>query len=261
MGFKYISFEKKGALATVTIDRPDVRNAIDVNTVAELLAVIQDVSQDDAIRVLIIAATGKIFSSGGDVKAMVEGYTTLGGYDATNVYSKLALSMANMDKVTIAKVNGAAVGAGLSLALSADIIVASDKARFSAPFFGVGLIPDTGLHCLLTRAVGLAKAKEIVFTQEMIDASEAERIGLVNKVVPADQLDSAVEELANKFAALPPIALSYSKQIFNKTSETESLSRLVGLETYSQAILTQTEDHKEGVQAFLGKRTPKFTGK
>lgn len=260
MNFEHIILEKDEGIATITLNRPESLNALSDKMVEELPIAIENVSKDSSIGALIVTGNGRAFSVGGDVKAMATKPTLMGGRENLREFYNGAIhALVNLGKPVIAGVNGFAIGAGLSLALCCDILVASEEAKFSMPFFRVGLVPDMGAHYFLPRAIGLAKAKEFIFTQEMIDAKEAERIGLVNKVVPAGELKTVVRTLASQLAKLPPKALSMSKAILNKTAEM-NLEAVLEYECYAQGMLMQSEDHKEAIQAFLDKREPKFTG-
>jgi 2-(1,2-epoxy-1,2-dihydrophenyl)acetyl-CoA isomerase len=173
---------------------------------------------------------------------------------------KAILALTDLEKPVIAKVNGVAVGIGCSLALSADIIVASENAKFSLIFSRIGLIPDGGSLFHLPRLVGPARAKELIFTAKMLDAKEAERIGLINRAVPAEELDNEVNMLAKQLAEGPTVALGIAKKIINKGLSMD-LSSVLECEAFGQTIAGTTEDAQEGVIAFLEKRKAEFKGK
>jgi 2-(1,2-epoxy-1,2-dihydrophenyl)acetyl-CoA isomerase len=174
--------------------------------------------------------------------------------------NRVILELVNFRAPTLARVDGFAVGAGCNLALACDLIIASDRARFGQVFSKIGLVPDGGGSYLLPRLVGLAKAKELVFTAEVIDAAEAFRIGLVNRVVPAGELARTVGELAGRIAAGPPKVLALAKRLLNRSASLD-LAGALDLEAFSQAIAIESEDHQEGLRAFFEKRAPKFTGR
>jgi 2-(1,2-epoxy-1,2-dihydrophenyl)acetyl-CoA isomerase len=163
-------------------------------------------------------------------------------------------------KPTIAMVDGYAVGAGSNLALCCDLVVASDRAKFGEPFWKIGLVPDGGGTWLLPRVIGMARAKELIFTADVIDAAEAARIGLVNRVVPVAELATATRALAERIAAGPPAVLAMAKHMVNRAA-TSDLAAALDLEAYSQGIALASEDHQEGVAAFFEKRPPRFTGR
>jgi 2-(1,2-epoxy-1,2-dihydrophenyl)acetyl-CoA isomerase len=161
---------------------------------------------------------------------------------------------------TLAMVDGYAVGAGTNLALCCDLVIASDRAKFGELFNKIGLVPDGGGTWLLSRLVGLARAKELIFTGDVFDAAEAERIGLVNRVVPAAELSKVTRALAEKIAAGPPNVLRLAKHMVNRAA-TSDLAAALDLEAYSQGLSITSDDHQEGLAAFFDKRTPKFTGR
>jgi 2-(1,2-epoxy-1,2-dihydrophenyl)acetyl-CoA isomerase len=163
-------------------------------------------------------------------------------------------------KPTIAMVDGYAVGAGSNLALCCDLVVASDRAKFGELFWKIGLVPDGGGTWLLPRLVGLARAKELIFTADVIDAADAERIGLVNRVVPAAELQATTRALAEKIAAGPPAVLRMAKHMVNRAA-TSDLAAALDLEAFSQGLAIASEDHQEGLRAFFDKRPPAFTGR
>ncbi|HEU5319467.1 MAG TPA: enoyl-CoA hydratase-related protein, partial [Methylomirabilota bacterium] len=170
------------------------------------------------------------------------------------------LRLVDFPRPTIASVDGYAVGAGFNLALCCDLVVASDRARFGELFCKLGLVPDGGGTWLLSRAVGLARAKELIFTAEIIDAAEAGRLGLVNRVVPAAELAVATRALADRIAAGPPRVLGLAKHMVNRAASGD-LAQALDLEAFSQGLAIASEDHQEGLQAFFDKRPPRFTGR
>lgn len=260
-----IVYEKEDRVATITLNRPEKMNAIGGTMSAELEQAFEEANQDDAVGALIITGAGKGFCSGADV-------STLGGTagqvsrglvarsPAAGGIRSFARQLQNFEKPTIAAVNGAAAGAGLSLALACDIRIASDRARFSQIFIKRGLVPDTGSSYFLPRAVGMARAFEMVFTGDILDAEQAKEYGLVSRVVPHDDLMREAKALAARIAAGPPIALKLAKRALHRGATTD-LAAALEFEGYLQGICLGTEDFKEGVASFLEKREPKFTGK
>jgi len=174
--------------------------------------------------------------------------------------NRLVLRLVDFPKPTIAMVDGYAVGAGSNLALCCDLIVASERARFGELFWKIGLVPDGGGTWLLSRVVGLARAKELIFTADVIETGEAARIGLVNRVVPVAELASTTRALAEKIAAGPPAVLKMAKHMVNRAA-TSDLASALDLEAFSQGIAISSEDHQEGLAAFFEKRPAKFTGR
>ncbi|MBN39916.1 MAG: enoyl-CoA hydratase [Acidimicrobiaceae bacterium] len=248
-------------IATVTINRPSVKNAITSEMWDELQRVFIELGYTDDVRAVIVTGAGDDFCSGADVSGMAsrsEG-PRLHQLESMRKVGDCCLSLFNMPKVTIAKVPGVAVGAGMNLALCCDLVVASENARFSEIFAKRGLSVDFGGSFLLPRIVGLQKAKELVLLAEVLSAEEADRMGLINYVVPHDQLDDKALELAKKAASGPPRALAMSKAMLNK-SFANSLQDALDQEGTSQTVNFTTKDISEAMKAFQEKRPPRFSG-
>lgn len=275
MAYRALKLEKEGAVAIVTLNRPDAGNSFDFRLMEEVDAAMREVSKDKSIRAVILTGAGKYFSTGinlsmfTDAKGMVEkdgGVEDKITDDADQTYGKgtpvaAVIRMRSMNKPVIAAINGPTVGAALSLVLGCDIRIASDKARFSMIFVKRGIAADTGGSFTLPRAVGLAKACELVLTGDMIDAAEAERIGLVNRVVPHDDLMKAARELAVKIAKNPPLAVAMAKADLYRAMEEKDIIKQMKHEEKTQEVLINTEDFMEAATAFMEKREPKFKGK
>lgn len=261
MNYEHVILERKGSIATLTLNRPEKLNAINEKMIEELSSAITRLGQDRESRVLVITGAGRAFCSGADVGDMARAAgATMEIRYRTQMAHKIILAMTEIEKPVIAKVNGVAVGIGCSLALSTDMIIASENAQFSLIFSQIGLIPDGGSLFHLPRLVGPAKAKELVFTARKVDAKEAERIGLINKAVPAEKLDNEVDTLTKQLAEGPTVAFGIAKKIMNKGLSMD-LSSVLECEASGQALVGTTEDAREGVIAFLEKRKPKFKGK
>jgi len=261
MGYRSLLMDKADGIATLTMNRPEARNALDVPMREELVDALDEIERDPAVRVVILTGAGGHFSAGGDVKTMAaRRHTAAEGRARVELLNRFVLRLFNFPKPTIAMVDGFAVGAGCNIALGCDMIVASDGARFGEVFLRIGLVPDGGGTWLLQRVVGLAKAKEMVLTAEIIDATEALRIGLVNRVVPAAELESATRALAAKIAAGPPLAATLAKSLLNRAATVDLAAALEG-EAFGQSNAITSEDHAEGVRAFLEKRAPRFQGR
>ncbi len=258
-----ILLRKEGNIATLTLNRPDRLNALDWPSQLLLGRKLDEVEEDDEIRVLIITGAGRAFSAGGDVSAQ-KGRIGMGVAERRVGMKKNLrnpVKIRNLPIPVIAMVNGVAVGAGCNLALVCDIIIASEKARFSQAFVKVGLVQDYGGSHLLPRLVGTKKACELVFTGDIIDAQEALRIGLVNKVVPAEELENVTKEMCLKIASRAPLGISIAKRSIYDGFERLDLETTLEYEVFTQGFCSDTEDHKEGSTAFLEKREPKFKGK
>jgi 2-(1,2-epoxy-1,2-dihydrophenyl)acetyl-CoA isomerase len=260
MGYETILVDRAGGVATVTLNRPEARNAIDVRMREELVGAFDELEADETVRAIILTGAGGHFSAGGDVKSMVKRHTAADGRARVESLNRFVLRLFNFPKPTLAMVDGFAVGAGCNIALGCDLVIASDRARFGEVFAKIGLVPDGGGTWLLPRLVGLAKAKELVFTADIIDAAEALRIGLVNRVVPAAELEATSRALAARIAAGPPGTLGLAKSLLNRGTSTD-LAAALELEAFAQGQAISSEDHAEGVRAFLEKRPPKFLGK
>jgi len=260
MGYSTILVDRTDGVATITLNRPQARNALDLVMRRELLTALDELEAEAAARVVILTGGGGHFSAGGDVKTMAaKRQTAAEGRARVESLNRFIIRLFEYPKPTIAMVDGFAVGAGCNIALGCDLVIASDRARFGEVFAKIGLVPDGGGTWLLPRLVGLAKAKELVFSADIIDAAEALRIGLVNRVVPAAELETTTRALAARIAAGPPGAIGLAKALLNR-STTVDLSTSLGFEAYAQAQSITTDDHAEGVRAFLEKRSPKFTG-
>jgi enoyl-CoA hydratase/carnithine racemase len=256
--------ERADGVTTVTLHRPDKKNAINGRMWRELIQVFDDVADDRNTRVLVITGAGDGFCSGADLTDEENAEDLQGGVGgglrSMRVVGRAALRLHELPLPTIAAVNGVAAGAGLNLALGCDLVIASDRARFSEIFSKRGLSVDFGGSWLLPRLIGMHRAKELVFLADIIDAAEADRIGLVNRVVPHDELDAAVREIAGRLAALPPVQLSVSKRLLNQ-SLSVSMADALEFEDVAQVLNFQSADTAEAVAAFVQKRPPEFTGR
>jgi len=251
-------------VVTVTMNRPQKKNAMDRTMVRELTEVFDEVaiSRDD--RVLVLTGAGDAFTSGADLTpGKAEDGPGGGGVGATlhgmRLLGRMILRLHEIPKPTIAAVNGVAVGAGCNLGLGCDLVIASDAARFSEIFARRGLSLDGGGSWLLPRLIGLHKAKELAFLAEIISADEAERFGIVNRVVPAADLDKVVTDLAHRIAAQPPIQISITKKQLNQ-SFSVTMAEALEFEDVAQSLAFSSRDTAEAMLAFVQKRDPKFVG-
>ncbi len=267
MNFKEILFEKNNRIATLTLNRPEIRNAISsLDIIEEIEAACHMVNNDMSINVLIITAKDPVFSSGGNVKDMVDKKNMFGGTPAQVMENyrkniqRIPIAVHEVAVPTIAAVNGPAIGAGCDLALMCDMRIASEKAKFGETFLSVGLIPGDGGAYFLPRAVGMARACEMTFTGEVIDAQKASDIGLVNHLVEHDQLMNAAVAFAEKIATKPPEALRMAKCLLY-AGQTTSLRQLLDQSAAFQALCHHTDDHMEALSAMFEKREPEFKGK
>jgi enoyl-CoA hydratase/carnithine racemase len=246
-------------IATVTLVNPRVKNAMDLTMWGELTAAFRWVAVDPEVRVVVVTGEGDEFCSGadlGDAPSGDEGHWLA----RMRFVNESCLALGEVPQPTIARVDGVAAGAGLNLALGCDLVVASDRARFSEIFAKRGLSIDFGGSYLLPRRIGLHKAKELTLLAPIIDAAEAGRIGLVNKVVPVAELDEAVGEWARQLAAGPPVALAQSKALLDSSSS-RTLPEALAAEAVAQTVNFGTTDTVEAIVAFLQKREPRYTGR
>jgi 2-(1,2-epoxy-1,2-dihydrophenyl)acetyl-CoA isomerase len=244
--FKTIGVTLEDGVNTITLQRTDVLNAFDNVLTTELAKALKDASRNKDVRVVVITGSGRAFSSGQDLA------------DLKERYDPIVTLIHKMEKPVIASVNGVAAGAGCSLALACDMRIASEHASFIEVFVNVGLIPDSGSTWTLPRLVGFGRAMELCLTGRPVKAEEALAIGLVNQVVPSDELESATAKLAKRLASLPAKALSLTKRLLNQTFENNFKEQLEQ-EAFAQETAGRTHDHFEGVVAFIEKRKPNFT--
>ncbi len=264
MTYTCLLYEVKDGIATLTLNRPERLNALGDTLREDLHDAVTTAAADPEVRVMIVTGAGKGFCAGGDVKAMNEGKARGA---ARPLMEKVApgrdrtvLALRDAPKPVIAAVNGAAAGAGMNLALACDVRIASTAAKFAQAFVKRGLHPDWGGTYFLPRVVGTAKACELIFTGEVIDAEEALRLGIVSAVHPPETLMAAAHTLARKIADGPPIAIRLAKRAIYHSLECD-LRQALEFETYAQNICFETEDAREGIAAFVEKRPPSFRGR
>jgi 2-(1,2-epoxy-1,2-dihydrophenyl)acetyl-CoA isomerase len=260
MDYEAILVRKAGPVATVTMNRPEALNFLDPIMAQEIESALADFEKDEEVRAVIITGAGRAFCAGGDVKFMKQEWPVYDLVVRMERVTGFIKAMLDLPKPIIASVNGPAVGAGCNIALAADLVLASEKATFCQVFTRIGLIPDCGGIYLLPRRVGMTKAKELIFTARTIEAGEAERIGLVNRVVPAEALEEETRKIAAELASGPTMAIGIAKRLLNQSYESD-FETILQAENSNQVLLRKTEDHREGVRAFFEKRKPEFKGK
>ncbi|MHB1406611.1 MAG: enoyl-CoA hydratase/isomerase family protein [Desulfitobacteriaceae bacterium] len=271
----HLIYEKEGYLAKITLNRPEALNAFSVPMIKGWVKALQDAQDDPAIRVIVVTAKGKAFSAGGDTKTMLSGKGFMADDDhgeawgsqaldrkraLTKYIHKIALTLENMDKPVVCGINGTAVGAGLDMALMCDIRIAAEGAKLSSGYVKAGLVPGDGGAYFMPRLVGVAKTLELMWTGEFLSAHEAERLGLVNKVVPDAELFQATIETALKIAESPPVSVQMIKRAVYSAQRTQDLHTALDLISSHMAIVTEMEDHREALAAMQEKRKPDFRG-
>jgi 2-(1,2-epoxy-1,2-dihydrophenyl)acetyl-CoA isomerase len=260
MIYETIQLTIKDNVASILLNRPDRLNSFDMKLGRELYEILQDLAKRPDILVIVIKGTGKGFCGGGDVKEM------FGADDKskflrilTKAIHRCVIEMRSMEKPIIAAVNGSAFGAGLSLALACDIIIASKGVKLSTAFISIGLAPGCGTQ-FITNLIGYHRACEYLLTSKIFTTEEAFQLGMINQVVDADKLDMAVDNFVSIFRALPPIAVGKAKMLINKSFDNDMISHFK-LESKTAALSAATEDFTEGISSFVEKRKPVFKGK
>jgi 2-(1,2-epoxy-1,2-dihydrophenyl)acetyl-CoA isomerase len=257
--YETLLVESRDGIRVITLNRPEVLNAISAQLGTELLDALRDAERAADARCVLLTGAGRGFCAGADLREQAPGQTSVGDLLRTR-YNGIVLRMRTMEKPVIAAVNGVAAGAGCNLALAADVRVASERASFIEAFSRVGLIPDSGGTWLLPRLVGTGRALEMMLFAEPVDAAGAERLGLVNRVVPHDDLMPRALEWAARLAAGPTKAYGLIKRGLNQ-AVSATLADSLEYEAQLQEVASRTEDHREGVAAFLAKRPPAYQGR
>jgi len=255
--------ETKDGVLTLTLNRPDVLNALTGTMLRGLAEAVTKAGRDAAVRVVVLAGAGRAFCAGADLgdvrKRRAEGRFEH-GEELRRSFNPLIAAVRRVEKPVIAAVHGTAAGAGASLALACDLKVCAEGAKFLNSFARVGLVPDSGMTWLLPRGLGLSLALEHAWLGRALTAERALELGLVNRVVPPAELAAAVSELAASLLDIPPLALGLTKRAFNRALEAPSLEDQLEAEAQLQSYLGRTKDHAEGIAAFLEKRAPRFSG-
>jgi 2-(1,2-epoxy-1,2-dihydrophenyl)acetyl-CoA isomerase len=252
-------FDVADRVATITLNRPDALNALTIGLKDELLAMLVQVSNDPAVRAVVLTGAGRAFCAGQDLHERLKPDAVPLDEEIRERYNPIILAMRHLDRPIIGAINGIAAGAGASLAFACDVRIASENASFLLAFGRIGLVPDSGATWFLPRLVGSAKATELALLGEPMSASDAARIGLVAKVVPADSVVAEARAIAARLADMAPQAVALTKWAL-QASWTTSLEEQLEMEAQLQGIAGATADHAEGIAAFVDKRPPRFTG-
>ena len=255
-------YRTEGNVAFITLNRPEAKNAFSSSMISLWQESLEKARTDESVRVIILTGNGDTFCSGGDIRDMAEG--RLKSWDMKNFLwegvHRIVLAMEDLDKPVIAALNGAAMGAGLDMALMCDMRIASDRARLGESYILMGLVPGDGGAFFLPRLVGVAKAMELLLTGDVLDAEGAARIGLVNRVVPHGALHEEAMRVARKIAAMPPQAVRMMKRAVYQSLGSPLRTHLDYISS-QLSLLSETEDHREAALSFLEKRKPHFTGR
>jgi enoyl-CoA hydratase len=258
--FKAIAFRRDGKVLHATLNRPDSLNAIDDDMDRDLARLFGDVAADAETNVLVLTGAGRAFSAGGDIEHMQRLIDQPNLFlDGMAAAKRIVFSLLDCPKPVIAKVNGAAVGLGATIALFSDLIYAADTAKFGDPHVKVGYVAGDGGAVIWPQLIGYARAKEYLLTGDLLTGAEAARIGLINRALPADQLDAAVDEIAQRLANGASRAIQWTKLSVNTTLK-QVAQQVMDTSLAYEALSNLTKDHQEAVNAFREKRAPRFTG-
>jgi 2-(1,2-epoxy-1,2-dihydrophenyl)acetyl-CoA isomerase len=254
-----LRYELADAIATITLDRPDALNALTVPLKVELLAAFRAVARDRSVRAVVLTGAGRAFCAGQDLKERLEPDAAPLAIELRERYNPIIAAMRALDQPIVGAINGVAAGAGAALAFACDIRLAAEGATFVLAFGRIGLVPDSGSTWFLPRLVGPAKAAELALVGETLSAADAERFGLVARVVPAGSLADEARATATRLAGLAPVALALTKRALDRSWSID-LDTALEDEAFRQGVAGATADHAEGIAAFLEKRPPRFSG-
>jgi enoyl-CoA hydratase/carnithine racemase len=262
MSDPHVLYRIDGSIATLTLNRPEAKNAFSHEMITLWNQYLKEAREDPHVKVIIVTGNGDTFCSGGDIRNMADG--KLRSWDMKRFVwdgvHRIVLTLEDLDKPVIAAINGSALGAGLDMAIMCDLRVCSDRAKLSESYILMGLVPGDGGAYFLPRLIGIGKALELFLTGDIISPQKALEIGLVNQVVPHDQLMEETMVLAEKIASKPPLAVRMTKRAVYQ-SQTSTLRSHLDYISSQLALLTETQDHQEAARAFLERRKPFFTGK
>jgi 2-(1,2-epoxy-1,2-dihydrophenyl)acetyl-CoA isomerase len=257
--FEALRYDVSERIATITLDRPEALNSLTVPLKGELLTALKAAARDPEVRAVVLTGSGRAFCAGQDLRERLEPDAAPLAVEVRQRYNPIVRAMIELDKPIVGAINGVAAGAGASLAFACDIRIAAEGASFVLGFGRVGLVPDSGATWFLPRLIGASKATELALTHEPLSAADAERFGLVAKVVPAEGLTASSREVAARLAAGAPRAIALTKRALRRALET-SLDETLEFEADLQGVAGRTRDHAEGVAAFIEKRPPRFEG-
>ncbi len=257
MDFKQVLLQHYEGISTIVLNRPDLMNVLTFDMLSELKQGLEYCRNDANTKVIIITGSGRVFSAGGDIRTMVSGLNSFEALRFVEASANMIRLITSIEKPIISAVNGLAVGAGFNYVLATDHVIASENACFMQGFSKIGMIPDAGGTYLLPRIIGLHKAKEIFYTNQLIDAAHAEKMGLINRIVGHDDLMKESIKFARQLVKGPSQAFGLAKLLLNRSLDSD-LDNALASEAYAQVLLMQTDDHKEGIRSFIEKREPSF---
>ena len=258
--YQYLLFRAEDGIATVSLNRPEVYNALNDAITFEMQDVLKAIAKDESVRVVVLTGEGRAFCAGQDLKESSLSANRSFMESLQKRYNPIIRAMRSLPKPLICRLNGVAAGAGCSIALACDLIIASEEATLTEVFINIGLVPDSGSSFFLPRLVGMAKAFELCTMGTKVKAREAVDLGLINRAVAHDQLDAAVAEYTSYFANAPTRSIGLIKKMLQKSAHA-TLDEMLEYEAWCQEIAGSSADYKEGVAAFLAKRKPRFSGK
>ena len=258
--YKFLLYSNESGVARISLNRPEVYNALNDEITFELQDALKAVAKDESVRVIVLTGEGKAFCAGQDLKVSSGAGKRSFLESLHKRYNPIIRAMRNMAKPVLCRLNGVAAGAGCSIALACDMIIASDEATLIEVFVNIGLVPDSGSSFFLPRLVGMSKAFELCTMATRIKGQEALALGLVNRSVPAVELDAVVKEYTDYFATAPTRSIGLIKKMLHKSGRA-TLDEMLEYEAYCQEIAASSEDYKEGMAAFLEKRRANFSGK
>jgi enoyl-CoA hydratase/carnithine racemase len=262
MDENHVLYTKQDGIATITLNRPDAKNAFSNEMISLWNSYLKEAKEDGSVRVIVVTGNGDTFCSGGDIRDMAEG--KLRSWDMKNFLwegvHRIVLTMEDLDKPVIAAINGAAMGAGMDMAIMCDLRVSSEKAKFAESYIMMGLVPGDGGAYFLPRLLGTSKALELLLTGDVLSAQDALNLGIVNRVVPHESLMEETMKLVKKIASKPPLAVRMMKRAVYQ-AQTSTLRAHLDYISSQLSLLSETEDHREAALSFLEKRKPNFKGK